>query len=566
MKSGGRILALLLLFACEEMIPEVIAGISETKHNLTITGPGRIRSVTEREICIFCHIPHTSRPGSSRWNRNTLGGYYTPYASSTAVSSPGQPNGTSVLCLSCHDGTIALGDLLSKDIPVSMLGGITTMPPGPSLLGTDLSDDHPISIQYTSSLAFQQGDLIEPSALVGPVKLDSSGRMQCTACHDPHDNKNGMFLTEDNRGGLLCTTCHYNIAYWKQSVHSQSNAGWNGILPDPWPRSQWATVRENACNNCHKTHGAGGKERILKSAVEEDNCMPCHNGNVTRQNMDEPFRKVSIHPVRNTNGVHDPAEPGVIEDRHVECEDCHNPHAVNSSSGLMPGPLVGTRGVTMLGQEVSTASREYEICLRCHGDSFNKPAARTARQIEQLNTREEFSIANPSYHPVAGVGINQNVPSLLSPYTVNSTINCIDCHDNDSSSLAGGIGPKGPHGSNYSPILQMRYEILDNTPESPSAYALCYKCHDRNSILSDQSFSSHRLHIVDQRTPCNVCHDPHGVSAMQGNTLNNTNLINFDISIVIPNSTNNLRFESTGMFSGSCYLMCHGSNHAPKSY
>ncbi|MCU7924680.1 MAG: hypothetical protein KZQ88_18480, partial [Candidatus Thiodiazotropha sp. (ex Dulcina madagascariensis)] len=65
---------------------------------------------------------------------------------------------------------------------------------------------------------------------------------------------------------------------------------------------------------------------------------------------------------------------------------------------------------------------------------------------------------------------------------------------------------------------------------------------------------------------CNACHDPHGVSAIQGNTLNNTSLINFDISIVQPNSLGKLRFESTGRFSGTCYLMCHGSDHAPKSY
>ncbi|MEW8030159.1 MAG: cytochrome c3 family protein [Candidatus Thiodiazotropha sp.] len=547
-------------------LSEAMAGIATTKHNMAVSGSGAIRAVGERNICTFCHIPHTLSPSTSRWNRDIRGGYYTPYTSSTAVASPGQPNGSSVLCLSCHDGTIALGNVIGQESPITMLGGVTTMPDGPALLGTDLSDDHPISFHYSSYLSSHQGDLIDPGALTGSVKLDRRGRMQCTSCHDPHDDSNGKFLTVENRGGALCTTCHYNITHWQQSAHSRSVATWNGIPPEPWPDSELFTVYENACNNCHKTHKAGGGERILKHAAEEENCMPCHNGNVANLDMEAAFRKISTHPIRDTTGVHDPAEPVVVESRHIECEDCHNPHAASSGSGIVPGAIVGVRGVSLSGLETEAIAHEYEICFRCHGDSFNKPTARTARQIEQLNVREEFSLANPSYHPVAGIGRNQDVPSLLSPYTVNSTIGCIDCHDNDSSTAAGGMGPNGPHGSNYPPILQMQYETLDNTPESPAAYALCYKCHDRNSILNDESFTTHRLHIADERTPCNACHDPHGVSATQGNSLNNTDLINFDISIVQPNSMGNLRFESTGKFSGNCYLMCHGSDHAPQSY
>ncbi len=560
-KHGFVLVAAFSLF-----VSEALAGLAETKHNLSASGTGSIRAVSEKEVCIFCHIPHSVMPGKSLWNRDTTGGYFTPYTSSTVVSSPGQPNGTSILCLSCHDGTIALGDIASKETPVSMLGGITTMPPGPSVLGTDLSDDHPISFHYTSNVASRRGDLVDPAFLTGPVKLDKAGWMQCTACHDAHNDSNGKFLTVSNLGGALCTTCHLYLDHWNQSSHSQSSATWNGASPDPWPESDMITVSENACGNCHRTHKAGGHERILKYEAEEDNCLPCHNGNVSSINLETVFKKPYIHAVNDTTGVHDPTESVNIDTRHVECEDCHNPHAAGAGTTSMPSSIVGVRGVSLSGVALDSSSNEYEICFRCHGDSYNKPAARTARQIEQLNVREEFSLANPSFHPVAGAGVNLDVPSLLLPYTINSTIDCIDCHDNDNSSAIGGSGPKGPHGSIYPSILQMQYETLDNTPESPSAYALCYKCHDRNSILNDESFSSHRLHVVDQRTPCNVCHDPHGVSAEQGNTLNNTSLINFDIATVQPNSSGQLRYESTGRFSGSCYLSCHGSDHAPINY
>ena len=125
-----------------------------------------------------------------------------------------------------------------------------------------------------------------------------------------------------------------------------------------------------------------------------------------------------------TTGVHDPVEPGVVQSRHVECVDCHNPHASNATGGTLPGSLIGVRGITIGGSEINPATTEYQICFRCHADSTNKPAPRTARQIAQTNTRLEFDTLNPSYHPVAGPGKNTNVPSLLAPWTTSSMVKC----------------------------------------------------------------------------------------------------------------------------------------------
>jgi hypothetical protein len=114
----------------------------------------------------------------------------------------------------------------------------------------------------------------------------------------------------------------------------------------------------------------------------------------------------------------------------------------------------------------------------------------------------------------------------------------------------------------------MRYLTADNTNESPSAYELCYSCHDRASILGDNSFEDHRKHIVEENTPCNACHDPHGISSSQGTSTNNTHLINFDTDIVSPDNSigARFRFEDLGEFRGRCYLRCHGQNHPGWSY
>ena len=190
----------------------------------------------------------------------------------------------------------------------------------------------------------------------------------------------------------------------------------------------------------------------------------------------------------------------------------------------------------------------------------------TPRVHEQTNVRLQFDSGNPSFHPVVAPGNNPDVPSLIAPLAENATITCGDCHSNDAGSRSGGQGPDGPHGSIFPSLLTRNYQTRDRTPESPNAYALCYSCHDRNSILADESFASHRLHVSDNNTPCSACHDPHGISLTQGTTENNSHLINFDTSIVFRNTEDEIRFEDRGNRAGACYLSCHNANHDGWSY
>jgi hypothetical protein len=149
-------------------------------------------------------------------------------------------------------------------------------------------------------------------------------------------------------------------------------------------------------------------------------------------------------------------------------------------------------------------------------------------------------------------------------------MSCTDCHNSDQSPAAGGSGANGPHGSVYSPLLERQLVLTDFSPESSANYALCYKCHSRESILSDQSFRAvnslgesrgHRFHIVDQKAACTTCHDSHGVAGAR-------NLINFNTDYVTPSvlSQAGAMYTSTGNFNGTCALTCHGKDHAGISY
>ena len=116
-------------------------------------------------------------------------------------------------------------------------------------------------------------------------------------------------------------------------------------------------------------------------------------------------------------------------------------------------------------------------------------------------------------------------------------------------------------------MLIANYAVDDYTTESAQAYALCYACHDRNSILNDESFSEHYLHVVEERAPCVSCHDAHGIASSQGSSMHNSHLINFATGIVSADGvTGRLEFRDTGVMSGECFLSCHGANHSPARY
>jgi predicted CXXCH cytochrome family protein len=154
------------------------------------------------EICIVCHTPHnadTTVTDAPLWNHEVTTATYTLYDSPTLDSTPEQPSGASRLCLSCHDGTVA----------IDSYGGNTGSDTisGPALIGTDLSDDHPISITYDSTLATADGELEDPST-ISPLVLFNS-KLECATCHDVHaTNTYDELLRISNDASALCLKCH----------------------------------------------------------------------------------------------------------------------------------------------------------------------------------------------------------------------------------------------------------------------------------------------------------------------------------------------------------------------
>ncbi|MCP5046954.1 MAG: hypothetical protein GY940_07260 [bacterium] len=434
------------------------------------------------------------------------------------------------------------------------------IPPGKSSnLGSDLSDDHPIS--FDSLTAVNVSPQLRHPPPGDPVKYDGSGKIQCTSCHDPHKNLVANFLVKNNQGGGICKTCHELAGYSGISSHDVVSNPWSGQGKNPWPHTIFTTVLDNSCMNCHRNHNADGKER-LQTDIEEDVCLVCHNGNVGKD-IKALLNRTGSHRVGFYQGGHDPTENIKTTAVHVECVDCHNPHQITSTTANAPnvnGRLKGVSGMSVTGTMKNVAQYEYEVCLKCHGQDKYRVTTTMNRMFDTGNIRIAINPANASFHAFAGQGTGSWVPSLNPPYTTSSRLYCTDCHNSNTSVRAGGSGPNGPHGSNYEYLLERQYVTNAYTNWSTSNYALCFKCHNANRLLDDNisGFEDHDKHIRDEDTPCSVCHDPHG-------SPNYVALLNFDTNVVFPDRDGQLKFEIIGD-RGYCYLDCHGKNHSPKDY
>ncbi len=200
MKSIGTLLLAVLLslgFAVTSF-----AAIAGTAHDLSGTGGNT-------QICVFCHTPHNADATvDPLWNATLSTATFTAYSSSTfdGTVNADPVIGPSRLCMSCHDGTVAID---------SAIGGTTNFITGDALIGTDLTNDHPIGFDYDTAQGLDAE--IQPSTVALGTGVisdflfdDGTGTaiMTCATCHDVHNDTNGSFLLTGNTNSALCLSCH----------------------------------------------------------------------------------------------------------------------------------------------------------------------------------------------------------------------------------------------------------------------------------------------------------------------------------------------------------------------
>ena len=590
-------------------------------HNLTPGSGSSIYLPTGNLGCTYCHAPHSGIGGvTPLWNQTLSKATYTPYSSTTnhQTGNTQPPLGvTSSLCLSCHDGTVAVGQsaVFGK---ISMTGNWA---PGDSF-GRTLTGSHPFSLvmpmkdapDLVASLVTQK-KTADPLHKVNLV----AGNVECTSCHNPHvqatDRIAQNFLVRDSSSGQMCLSCHDPnrivqgqtnlLTGWSSSIHQSAS---NKVAVEAHVGS-YQSVAQNACTSCHMEHNANSPARLLRQATPAapgvdavtQSCMTCHNGGTylspAAPNIGAETSKVG-HPVPAGNNPHDAAEPAVLlNNRHATCVDCHNAHGSKQVATFGPPPTMRisqsqTVGISALdGITVLTpAVNQYETCLRCHGTGPGKQRQviygysplREVSMPDALNIIPEFSPSATSSHPVfhdrssplAQPSLLTNMLALNGQPSLRTTgprIFCTDCHNSDDNREFGGTGPNGPHGSANSHILERNYQfsqasvpgaLVTNTFPNPSLalngpYAMCAKCHNLTTVFSSASWSGHSNHVVTDGFSCSVCHTAHGMGATSPN-VTGERLVNFDVNVVGANNTLPIAYNRN---TSTCTLTCHAVTH-----
>jgi len=217
------------------------SGIEGTFHDLSSNGAGigPTLGTTDNRICVYCHTPHFAAKKSDftgananinyypLWNHDLTFATFQTYTNGTDIPSniPSQlnaiqtgPGGVSRLCLSCHDGSVAINSYGNFQGNPDHNTGAIMMPAGYQIgAGGDLSNHHPIGFDYASVYALD--DEIAP--VTRPLNGSSTGltindllwggKVECSSCHDVHNTKNEgpKFLwVDDTHQSDLCRSCH----------------------------------------------------------------------------------------------------------------------------------------------------------------------------------------------------------------------------------------------------------------------------------------------------------------------------------------------------------------------
>ncbi len=187
--------------------------------------------------CVYCHIPPEQADTDSiakgaieGWNRyQPATDSYQLYDSWFLDSKTESPSPITLLCLSCHDGTMAVDMVvhrpksfnISEDSALHMRinsedntiscgkchNGRVAHSIAIKHIDTDLKNDHPVSMRFAGFLRSDE-DFRRPHTPEGfsnGVKL-YEGRVECASCHNVHDPSKDLFLRANS--DVLCQTCH----------------------------------------------------------------------------------------------------------------------------------------------------------------------------------------------------------------------------------------------------------------------------------------------------------------------------------------------------------------------
>lgn len=491
---------------------------------------------TSQVYCTSCHSDHNYFNGSRAANMRSS----VASAGSETTNTDFVPRAPYGACVSCHSigQTKPAGDQKS--------GGSTTTP----LIDGAAFAASPHSFEATSG--FSDG---------------TTFRANCVKCHSDEQPK--TIQTSKYTFGT-----HY-------SAEQRILAAMGAVVP------AGGATEESACYKCHSTTANPNVGRDYYGVASMS---------ATSQGIATAASQAYGHPFGLGSGLHTSDEPSsaVWSKRHIECEDCHNPHQakpgarVVGSSTISP-TMQGVRAIkpswtatpwtaaaSFLETSVGSGAGDYEayVCFRCHTSYGGAVTGTTTSGIQRTDLSVEFNPANQSGHNVLGTSTTWPKETTASglPYSwtfptnafttatvpsmgVGYKMTCTDCHGNDAAQ-----GARGPHGSSS------KFMLVSGGTQDWWSYSLnqwsstmCARCHNK---------ASNNVHTGTQHGTftCDMCHArvPHGWKRPR--LLVRAGV---DTAPYVSSDPRTLKgfaaksYTPTGWQKTNCYNGCHSGSPAP---
>ena len=186
--------------------------ITGSSHDFTNTGGGSYKGAASQ--CVACHVPHnplvtTGAVIPLQNHAETIASGWTTYSSTTMDATMGNPSGIDLLCLGCHDGSVAI-DAYGGGAGTTYMSAafkVGAVPVQGTAGLSDLSNDHPVSFSYDESDAADTGIVAVGSVPAAIKFFGAANDVKCSSCHDPH---NGGGFTSLLRADpvTICSSCH----------------------------------------------------------------------------------------------------------------------------------------------------------------------------------------------------------------------------------------------------------------------------------------------------------------------------------------------------------------------
>ncbi len=381
------------------LAPDRVADVLNTKHNFaagyTPSLPGGdsrdTRAASQNETCVFCHTPHHAikddmdGDGTANslplWNHTLSAASYTVYSSSTLDSTilPADIEGSSKMCLSCHDGTVAIGavkianggavqsanaqqlDTVNPDSSQTIYNGQGATTGYTPNIGTDLSNDHPIGVTYDATLTTDDGELQDATTILDGNALPVIGAR--VKGNDP--NNDGVPTAPRGTGAGSSdniTTAAAATAIRRPALPLENGKIQCGTCHDPHLRGNNALADVNIkFLRLHRFQEATPSADGAFNINSDINCKACHKKHGWAQSVHASYGDtVGTEVVYDSAAADERDFPANLPTWKASCMNCHDTHTIDGGQYLLREGATG--GAVSAGEQT---------CYQCHDGSTN---------------------------------------------------------------------------------------------------------------------------------------------------------------------------------------------------